>query len=100
MRNAMKKKLLSLLFVLMLFLCSCGSGSDSLAGSRPGSLVFGEGSSNGEFSYDQVPEYDGQPYAVINNNVPYFKESDFQKSLLNNTVSWMSWDDAEQRLPM
>ena len=53
MRNAMKKKLLSLLFVLMLFLCSCGSGSDSLAGSRPGSLVFGEGSSSGEFSYDQ-----------------------------------------------
>lgn len=79
MRNAMKKKLLSLLFVLMLFLCSCGSGSDSLAGSRPGSLVFGEGSSNGEFSYDQVPEYDGQPYAVINNNVPYFKESDFSE---------------------
>ena len=97
MRNAMKKKLLSLLFVLMLFLCSCGSGSDSLAGSRPGSLVFGEGSSNGEFSYDQVPEYDGQPYAVINNNVPSLI---FQKSLLNNTVSWMSWDGAEQRLPM
>lgn len=79
MRNAMKKKLLSLLFVLMLFLCSCGSGSDSLAGSRPGSPVSGEGSSGGEFSYDQVPEYDGQPYAVINNNVPYFKESDFSE---------------------
>ena len=58
MRNTMKKKLLSLLFVLMLILCSCGSGTDSLAGSRPGSPVSGEGSSSGEFSYDQVPEYD------------------------------------------
>lgn len=66
MRNTMKKKLLSLLFVLMLILCSCGSGTDSLAGSRPGSPVSGEASANGEFSYDQVPEYTGQPYAVIN----------------------------------
>ena len=79
MRNTMKKKLLSLLFVLMLILCSCGSGTDSLAGSRLGSPVSGEASANGEFSYDQVPEYTGQPYAVINDNVPYFKESYFSE---------------------
>lgn len=29
------------------------------------------------FSLDSVPEYNGSPYVVINNNIPYFTEEDY-----------------------
>ncbi len=33
-------------------------------------------SDGGEFSLSDIPEYDDSPYAVVNDNVPYFTESD------------------------
>ena len=36
--------------------------------------------SNSSFSISDVPAYSGSPYAVINNNIPYFTESDYTTS--------------------
>ena len=33
--------------------------------------------SNSSFSISEVPAYSGSPYVVINNNIPYFTESDY-----------------------
>lgn len=33
-------------------------------------------SDGGEFSISEIPEYNDSPYAVVNDNVPYFTESD------------------------
>lgn len=33
--------------------------------------------SNSSFSVSEVPAYSGSPYVVINNNIPYFTESDY-----------------------
>ena len=33
--------------------------------------------SNSSFSVSKVPAYSGSPYVVINNNIPYFTESDY-----------------------
>jgi len=42
--------------------------------------IFGNGNSNVP-SYDlgEIPEYQGQPYVVINNNLPSFNENDYTK---------------------
>lgn len=36
--------------------------------------------SNSSFSISEVPAYSGSPYTVINNNIPYFTESDYTTS--------------------
>ena len=33
--------------------------------------------SNSSFSISEIPAYSGSPYVVINNNIPYFTESDY-----------------------
>ena len=59
------KQTLSLLFlVLMLTLSACGQG--------PSQPVL----SGGSFSLSQVPEYDGEAWAVVNDNQPYFTAED------------------------
>lgn len=30
-----------------------------------------------EFDFDSIPEFDGEPYVIINNNIPDFSESDY-----------------------
>lgn len=47
---------------------------------QPGSPIVTETYSSGQtetFSLDSVPAYSQKPYAVINNNIPYFTESDY-----------------------
>ena len=36
--------------------------------------------SNSSFSISEIPAYSGSPYVVINNNIPYFDESDYTTS--------------------
>lgn len=33
--------------------------------------------STGSYDLEEVPEYEGQPYVIINNNIPYFDEEDY-----------------------
>ena len=42
--------------------------------------ISAETSEIGEFSLSLVPEYSGEPYAVINNNTPFFKEGELTKT--------------------
>ena len=39
------------------------------------------------FSLDDLPVYSGSPYVAINNNVPYFSESDFFSTTSFETYS-------------
>lgn len=42
--------------------------------------IFGNGNSNvPSYNLSEIPEYQGQPYVIINNNLPNFKEDDYIK---------------------
>ena len=57
----MKKRFLSLFFVLIFFLTGCASSSDKSV----------------SFSVADIPEFSDTPYVVLNDNQPDFADSDF-----------------------
>lgn len=81
-----KKNLLWLLMAVSLMLCACGQveiviGDGSGYGSSPqnGSQLSGAGNhSQTSVSLDSIPEYSGDPYVVVNNNVPFFSKEDLK----------------------
>ncbi len=61
----MNRKFCPVLLSLFLTLCILFSGCASpAAASEP-------------FSFDAVPAYSGEPYVVVNHNIPYFTEADY-----------------------
>lgn len=66
----MKKWIAGLLIAASLCLCGCG-GSEPVAEAKIGENyeVFESDS--------EIPEFSGEPYYVINDNVPYFTEEDY-----------------------
>ena len=66
-------------------LCACGQveivigdGSGYGSSTQNGSQLSGAGNhSQTSVSLDSIPEYSGDPYVVVNNNVPFF----FQRGL-------------------
>lgn len=84
----MKRILAAILSALMLSLCSCQIlpesgvsigeftlwGSESAEGSRPESAELPEETEG--FSFEQVPEFAGEPSVEINGNEPYFTRED------------------------
>lgn len=46
-----------------------------------------------------IPEYTGEPYVCINDNVPFFTEVEKTRIPLRPTASWMIWDGAVWHLP-
>ena len=83
-----KKNLLWLLMAVSLMLCACGQveiviGDESGYGSstQNGSQLSGVGNhSQTSVSLDSIPEYSGDPYVVVNNNVPFFSKEDLIKA--------------------
>lgn len=83
------KKIRGVSFFLLVFIISfsifgCGSGdfnTTKTAGSMESSAggessTQGEGSRESGFCLENIPEYSGSPYVVINGNVPYFSEDE------------------------
>ena len=67
--------LLSLSFVLGA--CSQSAGSQQTEVNTELSSEKGTGSpEQSSFDLSQVPAYSGEPYVVVNNNIPFFKDSD------------------------
>ena len=56
------------------------SASETSAPSAASNATAPAKESNSSFSISDVPAYSGSPYAVINNNIPYFTESDYTTS--------------------
>lgn len=81
-----KKNLLWLLMAVSLMLCACGQveivigdGSDYGSSTQNGSQLSGAGNhSQTSVSLDSIPEYSGDPYVVVNNNVPFFSKEDLK----------------------
>ena len=92
-----KKNLLWLLAAVSLMLCACGqveivigdgsgygssaqNGSQSSgAANKNGGQLSGAGSSSQvSVSLDSIPEYSGEPYVVVNNNIPFFSKEDLK----------------------
>ena len=92
-----KKNLLWLLTAVSLMLCACGQveivigdgsgyGSSAQNGSQSsGAANKNDGQSSGtgsnsqvSVSLDSIPEYSGEPYVVVNNNVPFFSQEDLK----------------------
>lgn len=81
-----KKNLLWLLMAVSLMLCACGQveivigdGSDYGSSTQNGSQLSGAGNrSQTSVSLDSIPEYSGDPYVVVNNNVPFFPKEDLK----------------------
>ena len=81
-----KKNLLWLLMAVSLMLCACGQveiiigdGSGYDSSTQNGSQLSGAGNrSQTSVSLDSIPEYSGDPYVVVNNNVPFFSKEDLK----------------------
>ena len=81
-----KKNLLWLLMAVSLMLCACGQveiviGDESgyVSSTQNGSQLSGVGNhSQTSVSLDSIPEYSGDPYVVVNNNVPFFPKEDLK----------------------
>ena len=81
-----KKNLLWLLMAVSLMLCACGQveivigdGSGYGSSTQNGSQLSEAGNhSQTSVSLDSIPEYSGDPYVVVNNNVPFFSKEDLK----------------------
>lgn len=58
-----KHKLLALLLVLVLTFCACGPKVDDTI-----------------ISLDNIPPYEKSPFVIVNDNIPFFEESDYTTS--------------------
>ena len=87
-----KKNLLWLLMAVSLMLCACGQveiiigdGSGYDSSTQNGSQLSGAGNrSQTSVSLDSIPEYSGDPYVVVNNNVPFFSKEDLKAEVFEN----------------
>mgnify|MGYP004690214661 FL=1 len=87
-----KKNLLWLLMAVSLMLCACGQveiiigdGSGYDSSTQNGSQLSGAGNrSQTSVSLDSIPEYSGDPYVVVNNNVPFFSKEDLEAEVFEN----------------
>ena len=71
-----EKSLLSI-FLCLLILCGCSVNPPYCAPEETDKTVV-DGGGKGYFVYSEVPKFDGtSPYAVINNNEPYFDKDGF-----------------------
>ena len=61
--------------------------SESQASSSDG--LIGAGSTAQSVTLSDIPAYSGEPYAAINNNVPFFSDSDLK------TTSWETYSDLD-----
>ena len=87
-----KKNLLWLLIAVSLMLCACGQveivigdGSGYGSSTQNGSQLSGVGNhSQTSVSLDSIPEYSGDPYVVVNNNVPFFSKEDLKAEVFES----------------
>lgn len=87
-----KKNLLWLLMAVSLMLCACGQveivigdGSGYGSSTQNGSQLSGAGNhSQTSVSLDSIPEYSGDPYVVVNNNVPFFPKEDLKAEIFES----------------
>ena len=87
-----KKNLLWLLMAVSLMLCACGQveivigdGSGYGSSTQNGSQLSGAGNrSQTSVSLDSIPEYSGDPYVVVNNNVPFFSKEDLKAEVFES----------------
>lgn len=87
-----KKNLLWLLMAVSLMLCACGQveivigdGSGYGNSTQNGSQLSGAGNrSQTSVSLDSIPEYSGDPYVVVNNNVPFFSKEDLKAEIFES----------------
>ena len=87
-----KKNLLWLLMAVSLMLCACGQveivigdGSGYGSSTQNGSQLSEAGNhSQISVSLDSIPEYSGDPYVVVNNNVPFFSKEDLKAEVFES----------------
>ncbi len=73
-------------------LCACGQveivigdGSGYGSSTQNGSQLSGAGNrSQTSVSLDSIPEYSGDPYVVVNNNVPFFSKEDLKAEVFES----------------
>ena len=70
--------IIAALFACQLFLTGCSSEAKV-----PGPSVQNEVQADYKFSYNEVPQFKGDPYVVLNNNTPTFNKEDGYKVFEN-----------------
>lgn len=92
----LSKLILSLMAVSIIFSSCTGSGTEkttSSATTAPAAdSIFSSNSESREVQYnlfDEVPEFDNEPYVVINNNIPDFEDSEL------TTTSYETYGDLD-----
>ena len=66
--NNLKKYIVILLSILMVFACSCSGGNMEFDGANDYSDLY--------IDLATIPEYSGEKYVVLNDNIPNFSESE------------------------
>lgn len=78
--NLLKKTILSLALASTVFLYGCGVTVSVNTSDDKGKEATESYDNNSDkikkYDLSSIPKYSGEPYVVINNNVPYFKDSE------------------------
>lgn len=77
--NLLKKTILSLVLASTVFLSGCGvtvSVNTSDDKGKEATESYNNSDKIKKYDLSSIPKYSGEPYVVINNNVPYFKDSE------------------------
>jgi DNA-entry nuclease len=75
--NTIKASIFSVLIACCLIFTGCGG--DAKTANPNSSQAVQESAQNYKFAYSDVPQYDGKPYVVLNNNIPTFDKEDGYK---------------------
>ena len=74
----MIKKLKAILLIISLVAALNGCSSTEPPLPDQSQTISGSEQQNSpSFSLETIPEFDGTPYVAINNNIPFFEESDY-----------------------
>ncbi len=94
-RNTKKMKkisihILTILLFVTLLLPACTQVPTTTLSDSESTRSFSDTLSESHFSLTDIAQYNNQPYAVVNNNVPYFSKEDF------TTQSYEFYSDLDQ----
>ena len=73
-KNKTKKLIIEVLFIIVLFLI--GYFSPNIE-ENTNNILNNQTESAISYNISEIPEYEGKPYVIINNNIPYFNEEDY-----------------------
>lgn len=96
MKNKVLSRIIPILTVLVIFMCGCTNANYTIQNNltdnqtEKSEIAIVNIDSSEEFDFELIPEFNKNPYVIINNNIPNFKQSDY------TTVSFENYGNLDE----